>query len=36
VGLVSTIAGIGAIYPAVTLGMFFNPALKKVDAGRSL
>jgi hypothetical protein len=36
VGLVPTIAGMGANYLAVTLGMFFNPALKRMDAGRGL
>lgn len=34
VGLVPTILGMGAIYLAVTVGMFFNPALRQMDAGR--
>ncbi len=34
VGLIPTIVGIGAIYLTVTVGMFFNPALKQMDAGR--
>ncbi len=34
VGLVPTIVGMGAIYSVVTLGMFFNPALKQMAAGR--
>jgi predicted MFS family arabinose efflux permease len=34
VGLVPTIIGMGAIYLAVTIGMFFNPALRQMDAGR--
>jgi predicted MFS family arabinose efflux permease len=34
VGLVPTILGMGAIYLAVTLGMFFNPALRQMDTGR--
>jgi predicted MFS family arabinose efflux permease len=32
VGLVATILGMGAIYLAVTVGMFFNPALRQMDA----
>jgi predicted MFS family arabinose efflux permease len=31
VGLVPTILGMGAIYLAVTVGMFFNPALRQMD-----
>jgi predicted MFS family arabinose efflux permease len=34
VGLVPTILGMGAIYLAVTVGMFFNPALRQMDAGK--
>ncbi len=34
VGLVPTILGMGAIYLAVTLSMFLNPALRQMDAGR--
>ncbi len=34
VGLVPTILGMGAIYLAVTVGMFFTPALRQMDAGR--
>jgi predicted MFS family arabinose efflux permease len=34
VGLVPTILGMGAIYLAVTIGMFFNPALRQMDAGK--
>jgi predicted MFS family arabinose efflux permease len=34
VGLVPTILGMGAIYLAVTLSMFFNPALRKMEVGR--
>ncbi len=33
-GLVPTILGMGAIYLAVTLGMFLNPALRQMDAGK--
>jgi MFS family permease len=33
-GIVPTIVGMGAIYLAVTLGMFLNPALRQMDAGR--
>jgi predicted MFS family arabinose efflux permease len=33
-GLVLTILGMGAIYLAVTVGMFFNPALRQMDAGK--
>ena len=33
VGLVPTIIGMGAIYVAVTVSMFFNPALRQMDAG---
>jgi predicted MFS family arabinose efflux permease len=33
-GLVPTILGMGAIYLAVTVGMFFNPALRQMDAGK--
>ena len=36
VGPVTTIVGMGAIYLAVTLGMFFDPAPKQRDAGRGL
>jgi hypothetical protein len=36
VGPVPTIVGMGAIYLAVTLVMFFNPAPKQRDAGRGL
>jgi predicted MFS family arabinose efflux permease len=32
-GPVPTILGMGAIYLAVTVGMFFNPALRQMDAG---
>ncbi len=34
VGLVPTIVGMGAIYLVVTVGMFFNPALRQMDVGR--
>ncbi len=34
VGLVPTIVGMGAIYVVVTVSMFFNPALRQMDAGR--
>ncbi len=34
VGLVPTILGMGAIYLAVTVGMFFNPALRQMDTGK--
>jgi predicted MFS family arabinose efflux permease len=34
VGLVPTILGMGAIYLAVTVGMFFNPALHQMDASK--
>jgi hypothetical protein len=30
-GLIPTIAGMGAIYVVVTIGMFFNPALRGMD-----
>jgi hypothetical protein len=33
-GLIPTILGMGAIYLAVTIGMFFNPALRQMDAGK--
>ena len=33
---VPTIVGMGAIYLALTLGMFFNPVPKQRDAGRGL
>jgi predicted MFS family arabinose efflux permease len=33
VGLVPTIVGMGAIYLAVTVGMFFNPTLRRMDTG---
>jgi predicted MFS family arabinose efflux permease len=33
-GIVPTIVGMGAIYLAVTVGMFLNPALRQMDAGR--
>jgi hypothetical protein len=36
VGPVPTMVGMGAIYLAVTLGMFLNPAPKQRDAGRRL
>jgi hypothetical protein len=36
VGPVPTIVGMGAIYLALTLGMFFDPAPKQVDTGRRL
>ena len=36
VGPVPTIVGMCAIYLAVTLGRFFNPAPKQSDAGRGL
>jgi hypothetical protein len=36
VGPVPTIVGMGAIYLAVTLGMFLYPAPKQRDAGRGL
>jgi hypothetical protein len=32
VGIVPAIIGMGAIYLAVTLGMFVNPALRRMDA----
>lgn len=31
-GLTPTLVGMGLVYMAVTLGMFFNPALRKMDA----
>lgn len=31
VGLIPTIVGMGAVYVTVTLGMFFNPALRGID-----
>jgi hypothetical protein len=34
VGLVPTIVGMNAIYLAVTLGMFFNPAERRMDTGK--
>jgi hypothetical protein len=34
VGLVPPILGMGAIYLVVTLSMFFNPALRQMDAGK--
>ena len=34
VGLVPTILGMLAIYLAVTVSMFFNPALRQMDVGR--
>jgi predicted MFS family arabinose efflux permease len=34
VGLVPTILGMGAIYLAVTLSMYFNPALHQMDASK--
>jgi predicted MFS family arabinose efflux permease len=34
VGLVPTILGMGAIYLAVTVAMFFNPALRQMEAGK--
>jgi predicted MFS family arabinose efflux permease len=34
VGLIPTIVGMGAVYLAVTFGMFFNPALRQMDAGK--
>ena len=33
-GLVPTILGMGAIYLAVTLSMYFNPALHQMDASK--
>ena len=33
-GLVPTIIGMGVIYVAVTLSMFINPALRRMDANR--
>ena len=33
-GIIPTIVGMGAIYLAVTLGMFLNPALRQMDAGK--
>ncbi len=33
-GLVPTIVGLGVLYLAVTLGMLFNPALRRLDADR--
>jgi hypothetical protein len=33
-GLIPTILGMGAVYLAVTLGMFLNPALRQMDAGK--
>ena len=35
VGIVPTIIGMGAIYLAVTIGMFLNPALRRMDAARN-
>jgi hypothetical protein len=34
VGLVPTILGMLAIYLAVTVSMFFNPALRQMNVGR--
>jgi MFS family permease len=34
VGLIPTILGMGAIYLVVTVGMFFNLALRQMDAGK--
>ncbi len=34
VGLVPTIVGMGTIHVVVTVSMFFNPALRQMDAGR--
>jgi hypothetical protein len=31
VGLIPTIVGMGAVYFAVTLDMFLNPALRRMD-----
>jgi predicted MFS family arabinose efflux permease len=33
-GIVPTIVGMGAIYLAMILGMFLNPALRQMDAGK--
>ena len=33
-GLVPSILGMGAIYLAVTLSMYFNPALRQMDASK--
>jgi predicted MFS family arabinose efflux permease len=33
-GLIPTILAMGAIYLAVTFGMFLNPALRQMDAGK--
>jgi len=30
-GLIPTIVGMGVLYVAVTIGMFFNPALRGMD-----
>lgn len=30
-GLIPTIVGMGVVYVAVTIGMFFNPALRGMD-----
>ena len=35
-GLVRTIVALGAVYLVVTLGMLFNPALRRLDADRTL
>ena len=33
-GLIPTIVGMGVIYVVVTIGMFFNPALRGMDVRR--
>jgi hypothetical protein len=33
-GLIPTIVGMGVVYVVVTIGMFFNPALREMDVRR--
>jgi hypothetical protein len=33
-GLIPTIVGMGVVYVVVTIGMFFNPALRGMDSRR--
>ncbi len=33
-GLIPTIVGMGVVYVVVTIGMFFNPALRGMDIRR--
>ncbi len=33
-GLIPTIVGMGVVYVVVTIGMFFNPALRGMDVRR--